>query len=123
MEETQKRFNEFAKTGKDEDFKRGDSNYDRYYADPNVKPNPCLGPIQKPPFYCVTLYPGEMGTAGGLVVDTDARVLREDGQPIEGLYACGNTSTALLPAYPGPGSTLGPAMVFGYLAGKHLSQS
>lgn len=123
LEETQKRFNEFAKTGKDEDFKRGDSNYDRYYADPNVKPNPCLGPIQKPPFYCVTLYPGEMGTAGGLVVDTNARVLKEDGQPIEGLYACGNTSTALLPAYPGPGSTLGPAMVFGYLAGKHLSQS
>ncbi len=121
LEATQKQFNEYAKTGKDLDFQRGDSDYDRYYADPNVKPNPCLGPLLKPPFYAVALYPGEMGTAGGLVVDTDARVLREDKTPIEGLYACGNTTSALLPKYPGPGSTLGPAMTFGYLAAKHIT--
>ncbi len=121
LEATQQRFNEFARTGKDEDFQRGDSSYDRYYSDPTVTPNPCLGPIVKPPFYCVTLYPGEMGTAGGLVVNCDAQVMRPDDVPIPGLYACGNTSTALLPAYPGPGSTLGPAMTFGYLAGRHLS--
>ncbi len=119
--ETQKKFNEYARTGKDLDFQRGDSNYDRYYADPEYQPNPCLGAIQKPPFYCVTLYAGEMGTAGGLVINCDGQVEREDGTPIEGLYACGNTSTALLPSYPGPGATLGPAMVFGYLAGKHIS--
>ena len=122
LETTVERFNKFAQTGKDEDFRRGDSSYDRYYADPTVEPNPCLGPILKPPFYCVTLYPGEMGTAGGLVINTNAQVLREDGSPIAGLYACGNTSTALLPAYPGPGSTLGPAMTFGYLAGRHLTR-
>lgn len=119
--DTQRKFNEYAKTGKDLDFQRGDSNYDRYYADPEYKPNPCLGPISKPPFYCVSLYTGEMGTAGGVVINSDGQVEREDGSVIEGLYACGNTTTALLPAYPGPGSTLGPAMVFGYLAGKHAA--
>ncbi len=121
--DTQRKFNEYAKTGKDLDFQRGDSNYDRYYADPECKPNPCLGPISKPPFYCVSLYTGEMGTAGGVVINTDGQVEREDGSVIPGLYACGNTTTALLPAYPGPGSTLGPAMVFGYLAGKHAAAS
>mgnify|MGYP001954187188 FL=1 len=119
--ETQKKFNEFAKNGKDLDFQRGDSNYDRYYADPECKPNPCLAPIAKAPFYAVALYTGEMGTAGGLVINTNGQVEREDGSTIDGLYACGNTTTALLPSYPGPGATLGPAMVFGYLAGKHIS--
>ena len=122
IETTVERFNAFALSGKDEDFQRGDSSYDRYYSDPTVKPNPCLAPILKPPFYCVTLYPGEMGTAGGLVINSDAQVLLENGEPITGLYACGNNTAALLPAYPGPGSTLGPAMTFGYLAGKHLSE-
>ena len=116
-------FNGYAKTGKDLDFQRGDSSYDRYYSDPTVTPNPCLGPIVKPPFYCVTLYPGEMGTAGGLKINTDAQVIKEDGSVIEGLFACGNTTAALLPNYPGPGSTLGPAMTFGYLAGLKLTSS
>jgi 3-oxosteroid 1-dehydrogenase len=122
LEQTQKTFNEYARTGKDLDFQRGDSNYDRYYSDPNVKPNPCLAPVLKPPFYSMALFPGEMGTAGGLVIDTDSRVVRHDGGVIEGLYACGNNSTALIPSYAGPGSTLGPAMTFGYLAGKHISE-
>ena len=64
-----------------------------------------------------------MGTAGGLVIDTNARVLKSDGQPIDGLYACGNVTTALLPTYPGPGSTLGPAMTFAYLAAKDITGS
>lgn len=122
LEETQQRFNEFARTGKDEDFQRGDSSYDRYYSDPTVKPNPCLGPVIKPPFYSMALYPGEMGTAGGLVIDCDGRVIHNDGGPIKGLYACGNNATALIPSYAGPGSTLGPAMTFGYLAGKHITE-
>ena len=71
----------------------------------------------------MVLYPGEMGTAGGLVIDTNARVLNNEGKPIKGLYACGNCSTALLPTYPGPGSTLGPAMTFGYLAAKDITGS
>ncbi len=64
-----------------------------------------------------------MGTAGGLVIDECARVLHEDGSVIKGLYACGNTTAALLPAYPGPGATLGPAMVFGYVAGEHAAMN
>lgn len=121
LETTVAAFNRYARSGKDSDYQRGDSSHDRYYADPQVKPNPCLAPLLKPPFYAVALYPGEMGTAGGLVIDEHARVLQENGAVIEGLYACGNTTAALLPAYPGPGSTLGPAMVFGYIAGQHAA--
>jgi len=118
---TQAKVNEYAVTGKDLELQRGDSAYDRYYGDPSVTPNPCLAPLIEGPFYCMVLYPGEMGTAGGLVIDTHARVLKQDGQPIAGLYACGNVTTALLPTYPGPGSTLGPAMTFGYLAAKDIT--
>ena len=118
---TQAKVNGYAVTGKDLELQRGDSVYDRYYGDPSVTPNPCLAPLKEGPFYCMVLYPGEMGTAGGLVIDTHARVLKQDGQPITGLYACGNVTTALLPTYPGPGSTLGPAMTFGYLAAKDIT--
>ncbi|MEP5567264.1 MAG: FAD-binding protein [Halioglobus sp.] len=121
LQSTVAAFNQFANDGQDDDFQRGDSSYDRYYADPEVTPNPCLAPLLKPPFYALALYPGEMGTAGGLVIDEHARVKREDGTVIEGLYACGNTTAALLPAYPGPGATLGPAMVFGFLAGENAA--
>ena len=118
---TQAKVNEYAVTGKDLELQRGDSAYDRYYGDPSISPNPCLAPLKDGPFYCMVLYPGEMGTAGGLVIDTNARVLKQDGNPIAGLYACGNVTTALLPTYPGPGSTLGPAMTFGYLAAKDIT--
>lgn len=121
LEATQQKFNEFARTGVDEDYQRGDSDYDRYYADPENKPNPCLGQVLKPPFYCMALYPGEMGTAGGFVINTDGQVMNEQQEAIPGLYACGNVTSALLPRYPGPGSTLGPAMVFGYLAARHVT--
>ncbi len=117
---TVERFNEFARTGKDLDFKRGDSEYDRSYADPSVKPNPSLAPIAKPPFYSVHIYPGDLGTKGGLVTNESAQVLRADGSIIDGLYAAGNTSASVMGnTYPGGGSTLGPAMTFGYLAGLH----
>jgi 3-oxosteroid 1-dehydrogenase len=111
------RFNAFAEKGVDEDFGRGKSHYDRYYGDPRNKPNPCLGPIDKPPYYAVALYPGDLGTKGGLVTDTAARVLRADGSVIEGLYAAGNSSTPVMGhTYAGPGATIGPALTFGYLA-------
>jgi 3-oxosteroid 1-dehydrogenase len=114
--------NEFARTGKDTEFGRGDSAYDRYYADPRVKPNPCLAPISRAPFYAVRMELGDFGTHDGLETDEHARVLTESGSPIEGLYAIGNTAAAILPTYPGPGSTLGPAMTFGYLAAKHIAR-
>lgn len=120
--ETVERFNRFARTGVDEDFGRGSSAYDRYYGDPTVEPNPCLAPIKKPPFYAVQMVPGDLGTKGGLVVDEHARVLRNDGAIIKGLYATGNTSASVMGnTYPGPGSTIGPTMTFGYVAAKHLA--
>jgi len=120
LSDTIERFNEFARTGKDLDFQRGDTAYDRYYADPEGKPNPCLAPIAKPPFYAMRIDPGDFGTHGGLLIDSFARV-QKDGKPIEGLYATGNCTTALLPNYPGPGATLGPAMTFAYQAAKHIT--
>ena len=121
LEQTQKKINQCAKTGKDSDFKRGDSLYDRYYGDPLVQPNPCLGVLAKPPFYAIALYPGEMGTAGGLVINTKGQVMHTNGKPIPKLYATGNCTSALLPRYPGPGATLGPAMTFGYIAGCDIN--
>lgn len=116
------RMNEYARTGVDQEFKRGSFHYDRYYGDPEVEPNNCLAPIGKGPFYAIRLYLGDFGTNGGMVINTDAQVLREDGSVFEGLYAAGNCTTALLPTYPGPGSTLGPAMTFAYQAAKHINQ-
>jgi 3-oxosteroid 1-dehydrogenase len=124
LAKTVARFNEFAASGRDEEFGRGDSVYDRYYGDPRNRPNPCLGPLLKPPFYAVRLVPGDLGTKGGLVTDERARVLRPDGSPIEGLYAAGNSSAAVMGrSYAGAGATIGPAMTFGYLAALDLAAS
>lgn len=119
---TAERMKEFAATGDDKDFGKGSNTFDRYYGDVNVKPNPCLAPVEKPPFYAIRIDAGDIGTKGGLLTDEFARVIREDGQPIPGLYAIGNTSAAVMgPSYPGAGSTLGPAMTFGYVAAHHLA--
>ena len=118
---TVERFNAMAGAGKDTDFGRGDSGYDRYYGDPKMK-NPSLGPIVQAPFYAVTMVPGDLGTKGGLVTDEHARVLREDGSWIEGLYAAGNASAPVMGhTYAGPGATIGPALVFGYLAALDIA--
>jgi 3-oxosteroid 1-dehydrogenase len=117
LAETIERFNGFARTGVDADFGKGNSVYDRYYGDPRIKPNPNLGVIDQPPFYAFRLWPGDLGTKGGLVTDENAHVLRDDGTAIPGLYAAGNTSAALMGhSYAGAGATIGPAMTFGYLA-------
>ena len=117
-----RRIGEYAKTGVDLEFGKGKSAFDRYYADPKVKPNPCLAPLAQAPYYAVPLYPGEIGTKGGLVTDERARVLREDGSVIAGLYATGNCSAAVMGrTYAGPGATLGPAMTFAYLAARDIA--
>ena len=121
LEATVEKFNSYAETGKDLDFQRGDSLYDHYYGDPRVQPNPVLGPIKKAPFYAMKVDPGDFGTQGGMATTPNAEVVSEAGGTIPGLYAIGNCSTAVLPTYPGPGSTLGPAMTFGYLAAKHIT--
>ncbi|WP_439669745.1 Succinate dehydrogenase/fumarate reductase, flavoprotein subunit [Cupriavidus necator] len=118
------RMNHYAATGVDEEFGKGDNLFDTYYSDPAVRPNPCLAPIGKAPFYAVRIDAGDIGTKGGLVTDASARVLRDDGSAIAGLFAIGNTSASMMgTSYPGAGSTLGPAMTFGFIAADVLSQN
>lgn len=123
LEATVARFNGFARSGEDADFGRGGAAYDRYYGDQSVKPNPNLAPIDQAPFYALKVYPGDIGTKGGLATDEAARVLDGKGAPIPGLYAIGNNAASVMgPAYPGAGSTLGPAMTFGFLAVQDILQ-
>jgi 3-oxosteroid 1-dehydrogenase len=122
LAKTVARFNEFAEAGRDADFGRGDSAYDRYYSDPRQRPNPCLAPLRRPPFYAIKIVPGDLGTKGGLRTDERARVLRADGSAIPGLYAAGNASAAVMGhSYAGAGATIGPAMTFGYIAALDLA--
>ncbi|SFR90654.1 FAD-dependent oxidoreductase [Sphingomonas jatrophae] len=114
------RFNADAERGVDTEFDRGGPAYDKMYGDARVQPNPTLAPIVKAPFYAFPIYGGDIGTNGGVVTDEDARVLDEGGRPIGGLYAVGNNAASVMgESYPGAGVTLGPAMAFGYVAGRH----
>ena len=116
------KMNDYAKRGVDADYGRGGNVFDRYYGDDHVKPNPNLAPIGSAPFYAIKLWPGEIGTKGGLLTDVDARVLDEQGRVIEGLYCVGNNSASVMgPSYAGAGSTLGPAMTFAWRAAAHLA--
>lgn len=122
LAKTVERFNGFAAKGVDEDFGRGASVYNRWAGDPANKPNACLGPIEKPPFYVLELQPADVGTAGGVLTDEFARVLRADGSVIEGLYATGNcTASVMGRCYPGAGASIGPSMTFGYIAARHAA--
>ncbi|MCI5109438.1 MAG: FAD-dependent oxidoreductase [Marivita sp.] len=117
LEATVAQMNVFAKTGLDTAFHRGETAYERHNGDPSHAPNPTLGPIATAPFYAVTLWPADIGAATGLLTDEKARLLDGDGQPISGLYACGNDMQSIMGGvYPGPGITIGPAITFGYIA-------
>ncbi len=122
LKKTMEDFNGFAQSGKDLEHGRGDSAYDRYYGKEDCKPNPCMAALDKAPFYAMRCEPGDFGTAGGFVITADGQCVGQDDQPIKGLYAAGNCTSAVLPTYPGPGSTLGPAMTFAYAAAKHLAK-
>jgi len=112
-------FNAYARSGTDLDFHRGETVFDRYYGDEKVQPNACLAPIETPPFYGLEAYPGELGTKGGLKTDARAHVIAESGEVVPGLYAVGNCSASVMGhSYPGAGSTIGPAMTFGYIAAR-----
>jgi len=116
------RHNAFAKSGVDEDFGKGKATLDRFNGDPAFK-NPCLGAIGDPPYCALKVWPGDLGTSDGLAANENAQVLDEAGRPVGGLYACGNDMASIFRGtYPGPGITLGPALVFGYLAAQHLSK-
>ncbi|MGH8387996.1 MAG: FAD-dependent oxidoreductase [Pseudomonas sp.] len=122
LEATVAKVNGYASSGVDLDFARGGNVFDRYYGDCNVKPNPCLAPLRKGPYYAMRLDAGDIGTKGGLLTNEHAQVVREDGTAIAGLYAIGNCSASVMgTSYPGAGGTLGPAMTFGYVAANHLA--
>jgi 3-oxosteroid 1-dehydrogenase len=117
-------FNVGAAAGNDPDFGRGVSAYNRHLGDPGYKPNPALGPVADPPFYALPIYPGDVGTMGGVVCDEHARVLDHDNQPIPGLYAAGNMAASVFGrTYPGAGASIANTTVFGYIAARHMAAS
>lgn len=124
FEATVQAFNADAQRGVDSAFGRGGDIYQRHLGDGAHQPNPCVAPLLDAPFYAVSVFPADLGMAAGVVTDAHARALRGDGTPINGLYACGNDMHSVMNgAYPGPGITLGPALVFGYLAASHASSA
>jgi succinate dehydrogenase/fumarate reductase flavoprotein subunit len=118
---TVEQHNRFAQAGDDEEFGKGSTEFDRHNGDPRHTPNPCLGPIDTPPYYAMAVYPSTLGSSVGLRADGDGRVLNAMGEPIAGLFACGNDTASIMRGhYPGPGITLGPALVFAYRAAMAL---
>ena len=121
LSETLTTYNTDAERGEDSAFGRGSNAYHKYVGDPANQPNPCMRSVATPPFYAIALYPADLGTAAGARTGANGEVLGGDGAPIAGLYACGNDMNSVMAgSYPGPGITLGPALVFGYLAAMHL---
>jgi 3-oxosteroid 1-dehydrogenase len=119
---TVERYNGFSRTGIDADFGKGENIYDRSNGDPDVAPNPCIGPVATPPFYALPIVPTPLATSRGLRADTHARVLDEAGAPIPGLYVCGNDMQSVFGGeYPGAGAQLGPAMTFAWIAARHAA--
>lgn len=122
LTQTVKNMNAYAKTGVDPEYGRGGNAYDVMFGDPSVKPNPCIGPIEKGPFYAVPINLGDLGTKGGLKADAHARVVDGEGRPIPNLYAAGNAAGSPFGnCYPGAGATIGPAMVFGFVAANDIA--
>jgi 3-oxosteroid 1-dehydrogenase len=116
------RWNDQVAAGEDTDFHRGTTAFEAQMTGRQPSPERCLAPVARPPFYAVQLHNGALGTSGGPRIDAHARVLRYDGEPVPGLYAAGNAAAGVFgPAYPGGGATLGPALTFGYLAGRHAA--
>jgi succinate dehydrogenase/fumarate reductase flavoprotein subunit len=117
------RHNDYAATGIDLDFGKGGNAYQRNLGDAAHAPNPCLGPIATPPFYAVEVTAGDIGASCGLVTNAQAQVLRADGTPVAGLYACGNDMDSMMSgSYPRPYLTIGPAMTVGYLSDRHAAR-
>lgn len=122
LAETFARFNGPAERGEDPDFDKGSTAYNRFQGDPEITPNPCVHPLSTGPYYAVEVVVGDLGTFAGIRTNAHAQALREDGTPIPGLYAVGNDGASIMGGnYPGGGITLGPAMTFGYIAGRHLA--
>ncbi|MFZ5936918.1 3-oxosteroid 1-dehydrogenase [Pseudomonas putida] len=123
LQQTLEHFNADARNGIDREFGKGGNSYNRYMGDPQHQPNPCLAPLTKAPYYAIRIHTGDLGSARGLVTDTNANVLNHSGAPIAGLYAVGNDMNSMMNGtYPGPGITLGPALTFGWIAAGHIAE-
>ena len=122
LEATVRKYNESAVRGEDAEFGRGTTSFNRYLADPENKPNPCVAPVGNGPYYALKVVVGDLGSFDGIRTDVAGRVLAQDGQPIAGLYAAGNDRASVMGGnYPGAGITLGPIMTFGYLTARHIA--
>ena len=118
------RFNEGAQSGNDPEFGRGSNAYQRHLGDSDRTPNPCVAPLETPPYYAVELRPGDLGTSSGLRTDETGHVQTQSGATLAGLYAAGNDRASVMAGhYPGPGITLGPALTHGYLIGRAAAQN
>ena len=123
LRQTVERFNADARQGVDRAFDKGGNSYNRYMGDPDHRPNPCLAPLERGPYYAITIHTGDLGSARGLRTNGYANVVDQQGQPIEGLYAGGNDMDSIMAGtYPGPGITLGPGITFGYIAATHIAE-
>ena len=124
LERTVEEFNGPAQHGEDPKFHRGSDAYQRFSGAAGHKPNPCVGPLDQSPFYAVRIIPSELGTYAGIRTNANAQVSGPDGQPIAGLYAVGNDAASVMGGtYPGPGTSIGPAMTFGYIAARHMARN
>ncbi len=127
LQATVQRYNAMALRGQDEDFAKGETPYNRLQGDADFAtergwPNPCMGPLERGPFYAVRVVAGSLGTFAGLKVNASAQVLDAQGRPVPGLYAGGNDMDSVMAGhYPSGGITLGPAMTFGFLAAHHIA--
>lgn len=122
LQEEVEAFNRDAASGRDSRFDKGSTAYNRFQGDSLVTPNPCMAPIRQGPYYAVKVVVGEIGTFAGLETNADCQVLTKDGKAVPGLYAVGNDAASIMGGnYPGAGITLGPALTFGYVAGKTLA--
>jgi 3-oxosteroid 1-dehydrogenase len=122
LEQTVSTYNGYAAGGVDAEFGRGSSDLNRINGDPDHKPNPCLREIGPGPFYALAVWPADLGSSAGLPTDEDGSVIDRNGKPIEGLYAVGTDAASIFRGtYPGPGTMLGPAIVFGWRAAMHAA--
>ena len=122
LRKTVARYNGFAPTGIDVDFGKGETELNRFNGDETHKPNPCIGPLKTAPYYAVEIWPADIAASTGLCTDSNARVLDKDRQVMPGIYACGNDmASPMSGSYPGPGTTLGPGIVFAYRAAMHAA--
>ncbi|MDE2466596.1 MAG: FAD-dependent oxidoreductase [Alphaproteobacteria bacterium] len=123
LERTASKMNEYAKTGVDPEFGKGNALIDQEMGDPSHKPNPCLGPIGTGPFFAVKIFPGDGSTTVGVRIDDHSRVLDANGAALEGLYAAGLDANSIWRGMaPAHGCNVGPAMVLGYIAGKSIAE-